>query len=114
MSGKYNWKLFDCDKQSAKDAFKTSSKRVIQKTAEATGDLVGNKISDRITKVLKNSKQNNSETVANKHDKEILKERFISPEERQKIIDHLRLMQLYNNGISKNNEFFRQYTKSSN
>ena len=30
---------------------KTASKRAIQKTAEATGDLIGNKIVDKITKV---------------------------------------------------------------
>ena len=35
-------------KKSAIDALKTSSKRVIQKTAEAAGDLIGNKITDRI------------------------------------------------------------------
>ena len=29
-------------------AAKTPSKRVIQKTAEATGDLIGNKIADKI------------------------------------------------------------------
>ena len=33
-------------KQSATDALKTSWKRFIQKTAEATGDLIGNKISN--------------------------------------------------------------------
>ena len=33
---------------------------------------------------------------------EIPKERYISPEERQKIIDVLRLINQYNNGISKN------------
>ena len=33
------------------DAIKTSSKRAIQKTAEATRDLIGNKIADNITKV---------------------------------------------------------------
>ena len=47
----------------------------------------------KITKNLKNSKQNNSETVPNETDKEIPKdipkERYISPEERQKIIDNL-------------------------
>ena len=32
-----------------------------QKTAKATGDLIGNKIADRITKVSKNSQQNYSE-----------------------------------------------------
>ena len=31
------------------DAAKTASKRVVQKTAEATGDLIGNKIADKIT-----------------------------------------------------------------
>ena len=30
------------------DAAKTASKRVLQKTAEATGDLIGNKIADKI------------------------------------------------------------------
>ena len=31
------------------DAAKTASKRVVQKTTEATGDLIGNKIADNIT-----------------------------------------------------------------
>ena len=37
------------------DAIKTPSKRAIQKTAEATGDLIGNKIADKITRVSKKS-----------------------------------------------------------
>ena len=40
-------------------------------------------------KFLKNSQQNNSETVTNENDKEIPKQRYISSEERQKIIDNL-------------------------
>ena len=60
-------------KKSATDTLKTSSKRIIQRTAEATGDLNGNKIANRITKVSKKSQQNNSETVTNEHDKEIPK-----------------------------------------
>ena len=40
----------------------------------------------KITKVSKNSQQNISETVTNENDREISKERYISPEERQKII----------------------------
>ena len=44
-------------KKSATDTLKTSSKRVIQKTVEATGDLVGNKIADKITNVSKKSKK---------------------------------------------------------
>ena len=55
--------------------FKTSSKRVIQNTAEATGDLIGNKISNQITKTSRNLQQNNSEIVRYEHDKEIPKER---------------------------------------
>ena len=47
------------------DAFKTVSKRAIQKTAEATGDLIGHKTGDKIAKVSKTSLQNNSETVTN-------------------------------------------------
>ena len=46
----------------------------------------------KIIRVSKNSRQNDSETVTNKHDKEIPKGKYISPEERQKIIDNLRLI----------------------
>ena len=98
LTGKYGpgmlvmrQELLDHAKQSTTDAIKTSSKRVIWKIAEATGDLTGNKIADKITKLLNNSQQNNSETVKNEHDKEIPKERYLCPEERQEIIDELRL-----------------------
>ena len=88
LSGKYSPKFLDHAKQYAIDALKTSSKRAIPKTAEATG----NKITNEITKVSRSLPQNNSETITNKHDKEISKKRYISPEERQKIIDKLRLI----------------------
>ena len=55
------------------DAFKTTSKRVIQKTAKATGNLTGNKVTNRNTIVSKSSKQNNSVTVTSENDKEITK-----------------------------------------
>ena len=60
---------------------KISSKRVIQKTAEVTGDLIGNKFADKITRVSKTLSQNNLET-----NEEIIKEKHISPELRQKKI----------------------------
>ena len=41
---KYSQTVLDHTKQTATDVFKTASKRAIQKTAEATGDLIGNKI----------------------------------------------------------------------
>ena len=47
-------KLLDHAKKSAKDALKTSSKIANQKTAKATGDWIGNKITSRITKDLTN------------------------------------------------------------
>ena len=63
LSGKHSKTLFDHAKQSAGDAPKTVSKRAIQKIAEATGDLTGNKIAYKITKVSKTSPQNSSKTV---------------------------------------------------
>ena len=51
LSGKQNQKGLDHAKQSATDTFKISSKRLIQKTAEAICDLIGNKIANKITKV---------------------------------------------------------------
>ena len=60
---------------------KLLQKIAIQKTAEATGDLIGNKIAN------KTSSQNNSET----NEEEIFRDRYISPELRQKIINDLRL-----------------------
>ena len=56
MSDKYSKKLLDGAKKSTADAIKTASKRVIQKTAEATGDLIGNKITDKITTISKSKK----------------------------------------------------------
>ena len=42
-------------------------------------------------RVSRNSQQNNSETFTNEHDKEIPKERYLSPKERQEFIDELRI-----------------------
>ena len=60
---------------------------MIRKTAEATGDLIGNKIADKITRASKTSTKNNSET----NEEEILRERYISPKRRSKVTDDLRL-----------------------
>ena len=90
MSNKYSQKLVDTAKKSATDAIKTASKRAIQKTAEATRDLVGKKIADKITSASK--KSHNEEIQSNEVNNEIPKERYISPKERQQIIDELRLI----------------------
>ena len=83
VSGKYSQTPLDHAKQSATDAFKTSSKRVIEKIAEATSDLISNKIVKKIMVVSKNLQQNNSVIVTNENDKEIPKGRYISQERRQ-------------------------------
>ena len=105
VSNKYGQKLLDSAKKYTTDAIKTASKRAIQKTAEATGDLIGNKIVDKITSVSKkksttefHSKElhnsNNNENNNDDEDAEITthKKRYISPEKRQQIIDELRLV----------------------
>ena len=66
--------------------------RLIKKKTQINVDLTNNKIADRITKVSKNSQQNNLETFINDNDKEIPKERYIFLEERQKLIDDLSLI----------------------
>ena len=65
LSSQYSKKRLDHTKQSARDLLKTVSKTAIQKTAEVTGNLFGNKIADRVTKVLISSPHNNSKTVTN-------------------------------------------------
>ena len=71
---KYSPKRLDYAKQSATYERKTAAKREIQKTAEATGDSIGN-----LVKITKNIPQNNQETI--KSETEIPKGRYISPEE---------------------------------
>ena len=58
LSNKYGQKLLESTKKSTTDAIKIASKRGIQKTAEATGDLIDNKIADKITSVSKISTKN--------------------------------------------------------
>ena len=53
LSNKYSQKLLDRAKKSTANVVQTYSKRVIQKTAEATGDLIDNKITDERTKIFR-------------------------------------------------------------
>ena len=94
ISSKYSQKIVDSNKKSATIAIKTASKRAIQKTAEATADLIGNKIADKITSVSKKSLKDlhSKELSSNEVINEIPKKRYITPQERQQIIDELRLM----------------------
>ena len=77
---KYGKKLMDAATKTGIDPAKTASKRVVQKTADTTGDLIRNKIANKITSV---GQQKEKETT-----KEI-EEIYILPEKRQKIIDEI-------------------------
>ena len=79
---KHGKKLMDTARKTRIDAAKTASKRVAQKTAIATGDLIKNKIADKITSIGKTkSKEKENER----------QEIYITPEKRQQVIDHLKL-----------------------
>ena len=94
LSNKYGQKRLDSTKKSTTYARKTASKRAIQKTGEATGDLIGHKIADKITRVSK--KKSDKELLHNNNDEDVEitthKKRYISPEERQQVIEELRLV----------------------
>ena len=66
---------------------KTASKIPIELV---TSDLISNKTADKITKVSNTA--NKIEAENTELNKQIPKERYISPEKRQKIIDELRLI----------------------
>ena len=69
-----------------KDFAKIAGKKVLTKSAEATDDLIGNKIADRITKSARNKAQ--------KEDDRIMEERqeiIIPPEKRDQIVKDLKL-----------------------
>ena len=67
LSSEYSHKHID----HATDAFETASKRTIQKTTEATADLIGNNIANKITRSSKASPPINLETNEEILDKNI-------------------------------------------
>ena len=80
LGNKYGKTLMDTATKAGIDAAKT--KRVVQKTAEATGDLIGNKIADKITSIGKSKEKEKTKKA---------EEIYIPPEKRQQIIDDLKL-----------------------
>ena len=85
---KYDKRLIDIATKTGIDAAKSASKRVVQKTAEVTWDLIRNKIADKITSIGKPKEKEKAKEI---------EEIYIPPEKRQQIIDDLRLfwMQFY-------------------
>ena len=82
FSNKYGKKLMNTAAKTKIDPTKTASKRVVQKSAEATGDLIENKIAEKITSIGKSKKDDKTKKV---------EEIYITPEKRQPIIDDFRL-----------------------
>ena len=92
FSSKYSQKRLHHAEKSTTDLINTASKSAI-----ASGDLICNKISNKISKFSRSSPQNNSETITNKTenvraDREIPEKRYISLEKRQRSIDDLKLI----------------------
>ena len=85
---KYGKKLIDTATKTGKDTAKTASNRVVQKIAEATGDLIGNKIADKITSVGKSKNKKDKDEMNEMNQTE---EAYIPPEKRKQIINDLRL-----------------------
>ena len=95
LSNKYGQKRLDSAKRSTTDVINTASKRAMQKTAEATRDLIGNKIADKITSVSNKKstkKLHNNDEIEEDAEITTHKKRYTSPEERQQIIEELRLV----------------------
>ena len=57
MKKKYGKKILDKSMDAGKDVAKIAGNKVLTKSAKATGDLIGNKIADRITKSTRNKEQ---------------------------------------------------------
>ena len=89
LSNRYGQKRLD----SANNRCNKNNIEKSNSTAEATGDLIGNKSADKITSVSKISTKElqNHETEVDV-ERATPKKRYISPEERQQIIDELRLV----------------------
>ena len=88
ISSKNVKKLMDGATRTSKDFAKIVGKKVIHKTAEASGDLVCNKIADKITSMSKpRSKKEKDETNIMEETQEI----YIPPENRKQIIKDLKL-----------------------
>ena len=83
---KYGNKLLDNGLSAGKDFAKIAGKKVLTKSAEATGDLIGNKVPDRITRSARNKTQKEDDRIM-----EETQEIPIPPEKRKQIIRDLKL-----------------------
>ena len=93
LSSNCGQKLLDTTKHLATNALKIASNMAIPKNAAATGDLVGNKIAEKITKATSRSTcKDLKKSTQIPEPTSIPKEIYIPPEKQQHIIDELRLL----------------------
>ena len=85
ISNNYGKKLMDTATRTGADAAKTTSKRIAEKTEEATWDLIGNKIADKITLIGKPKEKEKTKEI---------EKIYILPEKRQQIIDDLSILNI--------------------
>ena len=86
MSNKYGRKILDKSIDAGKDFAKITGKKVLHKSAETTGEMIGNKVADRITRSSRNKAQKEDERIM-----EETQEIYILPEKREQIIRDLKL-----------------------
>ena len=86
MKKKYGKKIVDNSLSAGKDFAKIAGKKVLTKSAEATGDMIGNKKADKITKSTKNKAQKEDDRIM-----EEIQEIIFPPEKREQIIKDLKL-----------------------
>ena len=86
MSNKYGRKILDKSMDARRDFAKIAGKKVLHKSAEGTGEMIGNKIADRITKSSRNKAQKEDDRIMGE-----TQEFIIPPEKREQIIRDLKL-----------------------
>ena len=87
MKNKYGKKILDNSLSAGKDFAKITGKKVLTKSAETTGDLIRNKIADRITKSARNKDQKEDDRT-----REETQQIIIPSEKREQIIRDLKLL----------------------
>ena len=86
VSNKYGRKILDKSMDASKDFAKIAGKKVLHKSAETTGEMIGNKVADRITKSYRNKAQKEDDRIM-----EETQEIYIPPGKREQIIKDLNL-----------------------
>ena len=85
-SNKYGRKILDKSIDASKDFTNIAGKKVLHKSAEATGEMIGNTVADRITKSSRNKAQKEDDRIM-----EETQEIYIPPEKMEQTIRDLKL-----------------------